>query len=396
MKILISSSGFIDGQGYQRTFHIAEELVSFGHEVTYLTSQHKRYKFPFMINNRNGVKEVAVYDFMPKKIKKLGVSPIAVLFKTLHVLNKRYDILHADAGHRISSGFPCWIHRKIYGTKYITEWWDFQGRGGQFETKSFIWKYSYGLIDNHLEKSDKKKANGVVALSTFTKSRAIDIGVNEKDITIIYGGSDVNNIKYVPDNNEYRRLYGLDKADFVIVLVGVVTSDDFGPILDLLQQLNEKKISVKIVTTGKIIKGLDEFGEDTFKQLGFVDYAEYYKVLSVADIFYLYQAKNDIQKAKWPNKIGDYLAAGRIIIANPINDISVLQNENNIDSLLFIDYNFESLYSLLIDLFSKKDKLIEIGRKNRDVAYHISWSKRAKEFEEFYKRILNKNDYYRI
>lgn len=388
LNLLLSSFGYVDGPGYQRTFKIAKELAQIGHNVTFLTSQNGSHKFPYQIRLQDGVKEVAVFDFMPHKLKKLGLSFVSTFIKIYYIINKKYDVVHADSGHRWASGIPCWVHKSIYGTQYISEWWDYYGKGGQFDKKSVLWRFTYGIIDNILEIYDKKLADGVVVLSQYTMRRAKRKGIVRKRIVIVHGGADIQQIKYIPDSR-YRKEYRLDNNDFVIVIVGVTDESDFEPLLSIFSEL-KKSIRIKIVTTGKYLNThiSNKFNfENDILELGWIDYSDYYKVLSLADMFFLYQPIDNANIAKWPNKIGDYLCAGRVVVTNPVNDVALLINTNN-TSIIGCDMSPECLMKLITLFNENKAELIQLGRINRIIAESNSWRERSKQLSEFYYKIL--------
>lgn len=391
LNILISSFGYVDGPGYQRTFKIAVGLAKVGHNVVFLTSQHGTYKFPYRITFRNGVKEVAVFDCAPKKLKKLGLSFMASIIKMVYVLRKKFDILYTDTGHRISSGLPCWIHKLFFNTKTVSEWWDYYGKGGQFEYKPVLWKYTYGLIDNQFEIWDKKNANGIIVLSEYTKTRAIDLGISESKISVINGGADIDSISFEPNSNKHRIIFGLQPEDFVILLSGVTAYKDFGNLLLALALFNAL-IPVKVVTTGKALTPLAHFPvtfNNKIIQFGWVKYEDYSKLLSTADIFFLYQTKEKAHQAKWPNKIGDYLAAGRPILLNPINEVSKLIRKENSGLITMAD-SAEELKEQLIFLYQNKNNLSRKGKLNRVLAEKNSWDLKAKQVETFFQKLSKK------
>ncbi len=387
LNILISSFGYVEGPGYQRTFKIAVELVQLGHEVTFLTSQLKSRKFPYSVNYKKGVKEVAFFDPSPKKIKKIGLSLFAAILKSIYILNKNFDVVHADTGHRISSGVPCWLHKFLYKSKYISEWWDFYGKGGQYENKPLLWKFTYGPIDNWLEIFDKKRADGVIALSEFTRQRVLNLCPGYKNTTVVHGGADIADIDYIADFR-YRGQYNLKSDDFVIVMVGVVGIDDFGKLIHLTDECVESN-KIKIVTTGRIIENeiLIKHGlSNVVYQLGWVDYKDYDKILSLADIFYLYQPEDNLNRAKWPNKIGDYLCAGRVIITTPVNDVVIFKKSlsENTPSIIFVEADNNNINEILSTLYSNRSNLLAIGSYNRKLAFDNSWNSKAKQIEIFY------------
>jgi len=83
----------------------------------------------------------------------------------------KYDIVHSDNGHRPLSGMPCRLHKKWHNSVYIAEWYDWWGKGGHYENKSWVFKLLFGWYEIKYEIKDKNITDGVVVLSDVLKPR---------------------------------------------------------------------------------------------------------------------------------------------------------------------------------------------------------------------------------
>jgi len=391
LNILISHYGIKDGGGYGRTFFLAKELSSLGHNVTLLTSQSKYAAFPFHKEKFNSLTVLSFPDFVTQQLRHAGYGPLNILLKSLYSAFNKFDIVQSDSGHRPSSGIPCVTNRVFHGSKYVSEWWDFFGKGGLYDRLPRWKQLTIGSIDNWAEVHNKKKADAVVALSAFTRKRAIKNGINPDKVIILHGGADVDNIKYIP-HASYRSKYGIPKDSLVFCLCGSDDSEilDNEPFLLAMNEL-KKHINITLFTTGKKIsdslKQKYNLGRE-FIEFGWIDYKYYSELLSCADIFLLLMKDNTENKARWPNKSGDYFAAGRLILTNPIGELYSITKRFP-KSFICVDWNKESLVKSIIAWLNKNENSCLSGKQNRDIAEnYLSWQIKAKELAAFYYKIL--------
>ena len=393
MKILFSHYGIKDADGFGRTFMLARELALSGHAVTFLTSQRGFGQFPYEKEVRDKVAILAFPDILPVSFRKGGLGILATILKCLYIIGKSYDIVHSDSGHRPASGFPCRLHKFLYKSLYFSEWWDFFGEGGIYDEMPFWYRMTLGNYDTWAEIYNKKKADGVIALSEFTKLRALSIGVRDRNILVLHGGADIRSIQFIPDTRNKGK-YGLDKARLTFGFIGMNEGEvlDLEPFFYALAKLNPT-LSINIFTTGrKLSQGTkDKFSlGKNFVEFGWVDYEEYPKILSCADLFLLLQKDTKPNIARWPNKAGDYFAAGRPVLMNSIGDIGELAKKNP-DVFYFAEWNEQSLVSCISEIYSQKQDKDKFWRIRQFAEQH-SWQSKAKELEKFYKTIFTGND----
>jgi glycosyltransferase involved in cell wall biosynthesis len=393
MKVLFSHYGMIDGAGFSRSLPIANGLADIGYEVILITCQDKGFRLPFKREKRGNLIIISFPEFLPKSFRKAGLGLSSILFKVIYASFTRFDIVHSDSGNRPSSGLPCVINRMIYKSVYISEWWEFFGKGGLYDTMPKGRRFFWGNYDNWAEIHDKKTADGVISLTEFTKNRALKLGIREEKLTVIYGGSDITNIKCV-DNTNFRRKFGIDENCLLFGFVGANDTEikDQVPFIQAIQAI-KKDYNVKWFTTGAKLseKILSQYNiEDDLYEFGWIDYKSYSEILSCADVFILFLHPDLHNKARFPNKLGDYLAAGRLIMTNGFGEVKYYVT-NFPESFIITGWNSLDIQKTILELFHQKKLLVGKGLKSREVAEKFnSWGAKALEVNEFYNRILKR------
>lgn len=381
MKILYSHHGMKGKDGWGRTFYMAKGLVALGHEVTLLTINPRTSFYRIEKSVNSGVRIITLPDFFPKKIKSSGFAIWSTLFGMVFSFFHEFDISIADCGHRFTS-FPCKLNRKKYKSKYIVEWWDFFGKGGYLEKKSKLFKLLFGKLECYNEVNDKRKADAVIVLSSFMKKRAAENGVDLNKVFIVPGGSIVNDVKA-----SYPQVLTNRERKINIAYIGVSNYDVelLTPFIEALKE-NGLKEKIKLVLYGERISsvkwkqlGLSEIAE--FR--GWLDYENDTSSLMDIDIFLQLLNDNNVSKAGWPNKLGDYLAFGKPVMLSPYGDITDFVRDKK--GFFVVDYDKKSILESLkkIEGISRED-LRAMGIENRILAASISWKNRARTIEHIY------------
>lgn len=424
LKVLFSHYAIIDKQGFGRSFMLARELVARGHEVTFLTTQTSAsFTFPWYREERDGVNIVALPDLVPDFMRRTGFGLLSVVLRFIYIMFRHFDVYHADVGHRPSGGLAILL-KKIFspGLIYITEWWDFFGRGGQFDDKRGIRRLIHGYYDLLTEIPEKRIASGVICLSSGMQKRAVTLGL-QTPVTIVPGGADVKSISFFPETT-LRSLYDINADALCFGFVGMnsVEVQDIEPFLQAFYSLKKRGLPLTWFTTGQPlgVEIRDHYGIGAeLTEFGWVDYAELSTVLSCADVFVLMQQPNLKNNTRWPNKIGDYLAAGRPILTNTHGEIKQLQSQYP-HAFITAEWSAESVQRELLQYHNEWCKHSEFRRmpfeleatQNQSATSgemmpeevpslrgrrleirklaeeQLSWGKRAEILEHFYTKLL--------
>jgi len=368
---------------FNRTFSMAKELSKLGHDVTITATQNKKLIFPYKKEYRHGIKIVSFPSFLPMKIRKLGYAILPIVLKFLFVQNKKFDICHCD-NHRPTSFIPLWLYSKIQKTKIVVEWMDLFGKGGLYDDKSKIWKSTLGFLDNYLEKKAIKSADGVVVLSDFLKKRAIDLGVNSNCIEKIWGGSDIDTINFTHDSQKNRRKYSIPENSFVCS-VGNMTEHEMELYEADLKRILNLTDNILIIRTGPFSIKYHQIFKNRLIQFGYKTYNEYCELLSVSDFFLLLQKNNIRQISRWPNIIGDFIAAGRPTVITPAGESAICLNMHPEAFILFNSHDKSDVFLKKIKnkcTFSNKTRIRKIAEKN------FNWKYRSIQLSQFYKKTI--------
>ena len=166
---------------------------------------------------------------------------------------------------------------------------------------------------------------------------------------------------------------------------------DLEPFFRAIKKL-PSSLNINVFTTGRKLsqRTKDKFSLDAnFFEFGWVDYADYFEILSCADLFLLLQEDIKTNVARWPNKTGDYFAAGRPVLTNTVGDIGEIARKNP-DLFYLADWNEESIRACILQIHLQKQDTDRF-RRIRQFAEQHSWQSKAKELEKFYKTIFTGN-----
>lgn len=464
---------------FRRSFTLAEELVRQGVEVTFLTTlpagrwpwnvlgttpirstakpledaehEHRQQgsrqrKFPYYLEHRQGVKIIAVSGVAPMKIRKFGYDPLAVFLRVIVALTQRFDIVHAD-GHRPAVLLPALIQRWIFGSWFVSEWWDLYGRGGYYDRKKRVWKWTVGSLDNLLEIRTHRTSNRLIVVSEELRARALNMGRPRDHVVKLWGASDVHGIEFTSDPLTYRKKFGLPEKAFILMASGM-SAEELEVSRVLLQVMNEmnhagldglqqhsngdpldqpgnvlfvnvsnikpneskkqsKKVQNKKVRNRKVrnrnernrnertYRTEDEdvadwrmlyMREGVYRTVACVDYAEYGALLSCANAFVLLQDDSLKNRSRWPNCVGDFLAAGRPVLCNPVGEIAEFR-EKWPHAVWPVEkvYDEQSIREVLRDAMAgHRGNGSEFGRIRRSAEKDFLWKRRLKELMQMY------------
>jgi glycosyltransferase involved in cell wall biosynthesis len=327
----------------------------------------------------------------------MGFGFLSLFLKVLHVLLNKYDVVHSDNGHRPLSGIPCRVHKKTHGSIYVAEWYDWYGKGGQYDTKKKLFKILFGWYELKYEIKDKKVADGVVVLSEVLRVRAEQFKPKDRIIKI-HGGADVSSIPFLYDNSQLKEKYNINKD---ILTFGYIdrTGSNLEELLPLINALikYEATSKVKILQFGEsvsLIKQLPLEILDKIIVFGWIDFAKDYEKLQCVDVFFLFKEEILASKAGWPNCIGDYLACGRPILLNPVGEVIEFAKKY---PFAFIETTKEEdvIYDKFQYILDNKILLREKGNSIRKLAEEVvSWERKSNDLLNFYLYLLKKDNLY--
>jgi glycosyltransferase involved in cell wall biosynthesis len=380
LKILYVHRGVEGSDGWGRSFFLATGLVKLGHDVAFMTIK-KSGGLGIEKKRLEGVDVVSFPEILPGKLKSSGFGLFSLIFKSFFSIKHRFDLVISDCGHR-PSVLPAFLSQYLRGATHISEWWDLYGEGGYYSEKPFYFRVFYGKFEKWFELKSKKLADGIIVLSSWMFQKAKDLGL--RNIAIVRGGALTTKLKYFPptDKSKNRKL--------VVAYLGMAVTE-----LELLRPVFEAfsepsiKNKVELWGFGRQIpqQKLEEYGiEDVLVEKGWVDYLSDTSAINEVDIFLMVRKVNDNALAGWPNKLGDYLALGRPVLIHPYGDLVEFVT-NHKEGFILVEFEKQSIIDALENVLSNNYDLLEMGKKNRELAESISWERKSAEILAFFDQI---------
>ena len=128
---------------------------------------------------------------------------------------------------------------------------------------------------------------------------------------------------------------------------------------------------------------------DQLVRLGMLDRPDLAEAMACADVLLLPYTNRPVNLHRYPNKLGDYLSAGRAIVTNPTGDLGRLVGRERV-GLLASDTP-EAFASAIKQLFDQPELADELGQRGRQLAESkLDWRFLAAGLESFYDETLSR------
>ena len=233
--------------------------------------------------------------------------------------------------------------------------------------------------------------------SDYLRSYLIKRGYPERMIYTVPMGADVTKIRYV-DKGDSRRKLKLSEARYLMGYeLGTGRQDTYiDTILLSLQEVLKHMRGVDVVFIGDCAGSSNEARRRCLASglephtictgpLGTEDLSDW---LAACDILLLPLDDTPYDHARFPGRLGDYLAAGRPILGAAVGDLkSVVQRGCG---LLFKPGNHFDLASKMLTLLQDERSMHEKGKKARYLAENdYSWRNIAVALESIYRKTMD-------
>lgn len=366
MRVLYLNHTLRERGTFHRAFDIAREMARRGHKGLLLTaSPHHWYRSA--ADTVDGVRIVETPSWNPLTERDDGWGPLDLAWRIARVLTEPFDLVYAFA-HPPTVYVPARLARILRGKPVVADWCDAY-RDGIFPLRDEIRRH-LGLsvprqmlqragesIERHLERRIVRLADRVTVISSALARDARDAGVAGERLLVLGGGADVA-------GSAPR-----DKAACRAALARGETSgggaagnsagsaegprgippelfDGPGPFFGYLANYNpderlflaalarvfERLPGARLLTTAPpfapTVVRESRVDPTRIVALGHQPHERLPVVMGAADLLLLPLDDNSSNRHRWPNKIGEYLAAGRPVAACAVGDVAELFPES--------------------------------------------------------------------
>ena len=228
----------------------------------------------------------------------------------------------------------------------------------RLKTSVFLFSFSRRFTDHY------------VAISEQLYNRAELIAKTKVPVTLIPITVNLNYFKsngYHTDKNNLKIFYGGSYA----------VKDGLKYLIDAFAVVSKKDSGIQLILTGSapIKTDLEEIrtkidqvaAKDRIKFMGFLKTEDYYSLLNNCDIFCMTRINSIYANAGFPFKLGEFLAAGKAVIATKVGDVPNYLF-NNVNALLINPDSVEELSEAIMLIINNPEKIRSLGPEARKTA----------------------------
>jgi len=377
MKLLFLNANIAGCGTYYRALWFGRLCAeSGGHDVTICTvSRNEKWKRKTRIEKGVTITEGPKWGY--KNIPGYGSNWLDILWRWKKIVSGNYDVIFGFEYHP-NVAWPIYAGLKKNQT-FISDWCDwYSGAANHFKGNKIAHKW-----DKNREEKIRLKADRVSVISTMLFDRAMDVGVDKKNIALLREGVDTNYMKPYPKESARLKL-GICQD---VPIVGTLTDGHAFPFLiEAFKRVKKEINNAKLLLVGGLTpeqnKLVIESGlQDSFISTGRCSDEELPVFLSAADIFALPMADTLANKARFPHKIGDYLACARPLVVTRVGDYPEMLREDGVSVVVDNQDNFSIE---LIKLIKNKEQQNFLAKKSREwVVEKLEWSVIAPDILKF-------------
>lgn len=376
MRILLINQAFVspDEPGHTRHFEMARFLRKHGHELVIVASD-LNYQTGQRTVTRRGifaeqwiegvrVLRAYIYPALHRSYVWRVVSFISFMFSSIWTALrvKEVDLVMGTTPpifQAVSAWFVAVLRRKPFLLEVRDLWPEFGVSMGVLKNKIVI------ALARALEKFLYARATHILVNSPAYKEYMVGKGVSEEKITFIAYGTDVDMFNPNVDGSSVRAELGVQDKFLVLYAGALGQANDIDTILRAARRLNgQDKIRFVLFGDGKERPRLQDEAERM--KLSNVIFAgvrakkDMPRVVAAADVCLAILQNIPMFRMTYPNKVFDYMAAGRATVL-VIDGITRHLIEASNGGVFVQPGDDEMLANTILDLANDPQRVREMG-----------------------------------
>ena len=304
-----------------------------------------------------------------------------------YLLRNRCDLIHCF-DHRPTVSLPALLFARSRRKPCIFDWADLWGFEGIASQRPPLSRVLLGSVDQFLEDRVRRHADALTVINTKLRDRAQ--ARFHVPIHLLPVGANADLIQPLP-KKEMRRRLGLPENASIAVQVGL-SPYDIEYLAKSFVELVRRHPGAILAMAGARFPILERIiGQAGFSsqlvRLGMLGREALSAAMACADVLLLPFTNRAVNLYRYPNKLGDYLSAGRPIVTNDTGDLGRLVAEER-SGLVAADTP-EAFALAVKQLFDDAALMDELGRRGRALAEtKLDWRFLARDLEIFYGQTL--------
>lgn len=382
LRILMLNHNLSGEGSFYRCWHLAGRLSSRGMSVTLMTVSPTRRVSPHL-ETKDGVSILETPNLLNLVYGVgSGYGVLGIPYRLFASLRGRFDVVHAF-DHRPNVALPSLVYRRLRKVPLVADWADWWGytSDGSGLQENRAWPII--RLENALEEYVHTTADYVTTISSGLRNRALALGIPPNRVRWIPSGAPCDEIRPL-DQESCRRHLGISVSHFLLGYVGSGVGD-LEIVLPVLRRLQKSDPGIRLAVIGPadIFRTLARpemhGGVIFFDRVPFLDLPTY---LGACDAFLLPLRNTVFNRTRWPNKFGDYLAAGRPILCSDVGDAARIVRSQGCG---VVWKDLEELHSGVDEIRHDKDLADVMGGRARETAEsRVNWDDLAGDFAALY------------
>jgi len=255
---------------------------------------------------------------------RTGWDPWNVFRRTRFMRGKPFDLIHAFDS-RPAVIHPALAHRSVFGTPVVLDWADWWGAGGIISQRSnFFLRNIFSHVEIYYEEAFRTRVNWNTVISSRLAARAEALGVPAERITVLPAGADLDYFKPMAMKGAREQL-GLPVDGHILTFGGFVQWDlDF--VLASFEHITKMVPDTILLLCGPTTSLTRKWKSHhpalaaQVHEVGIVPIEEMPQYLAAADVLLMPLTDSVANRARFPNKLGEYLAMGKPVVTNLVGD----------------------------------------------------------------------------
>lgn len=398
MRILFLNHNLIWRGTFFRCLGFARELARRGAEVELWTCAN-RCDWSGERFELDGVRIWRTPRWGPLGAHDGGYSLLDNALRFVESSGKRWDVIHAF-DHRPNVLLP-WMWLKFqarFGTRdqrplFVSDWCDWWTAGGITTARrpfAFI-----DRIEQRIEEGSKRISDGVTVISDVLRDRALDAGVSSERLLTLPAGVATERFPLL-DRAECRAQLGLPDEAPLLGFIGLALWD-LKLLADVFERVKQRRPDAVLLVAGggaeagamNVLTERFEAGRDLIMP-GVIEFSDVPCWLGACDALLLPMQDNLANRARVPNKLADYHAAGRPVVASRVGEAArwIVQFGTGLTAR-----TADEMAECCLNLVDNPMISSKLGRNGRLLAEHQwSYAELTACLLDFYQRLGERNE----
>jgi len=376
---------------YFRCFFLGQGLASRGYRIKMICASGKN--FDLLIRKKRIGALFTIYTLPRIKYHQYFTGQLLRLFLTLpFILFAQYDICHAFTLAQPQIAFPAFLAKTIRKKKLIIDWDDLWGGGFGEEHHSLVAKVLFFCERYFLQYADR-----ITYVSQLIKNE-IDIAAEKytriKKIKTckISNGANTRQISVLEKNVCRAKIGWLPEKKYILSM-GNTYTEGLGILARAFIRIIQKRKDVYLVLLGELL--IPQKFKKIFKQiqnqtiiLGRQLFSRVPTYLSGSDVLVLPMDDNNIEKARFPMRFGDYLCASRPIASNAVGEVKFYLEKYSA-GLVSPPQSSRRLAENIQKILDDDQLAARISQNARQLAENdLNWQKSFQHLENIYANLV--------